>query len=331
MTNIYICHFGLIVEDKGEVIDQSLFDINTKEIADKITKFNSNKIFKVLDELKKKYPQAKINTDSDFIRNNFRKLVEKYKIKDLNKLIIEVNKEITKTKITSDQTRDKLIVHAISALNDLDKISNLMTERLREWFGSHYPEFEMKDHKKFAKMVEDHGKRENFPDFSKSVGIEFNDKDEKIIKEYADEVDDSYELREKLEKYIKELTSEEMPNIKALLGGLLSARLLEHAGSIEKLARMPSSKIQLIGAEKSMFRFLKAKRGGSKNAKPPRFGILCTHPDIINAKRELQGKIARLLSSKVSMASRIDFYSKEDKSEELIKDYKEKLKKILGG
>ena len=330
MTNIYICHFGLIVEDKGKVVDQTIFDDNPKEIADKLTKFNSGKSFKELDELKKKHPEAKTRTDSNFIKKNFRRLVEKYEIKNLNKLLIDINKEITKTKISSEQTRDKLIVHAISALNDLDKISNLMSERLREWFGLHYPEFEMKDHKKFAKMVEDNGKRENFPDFSSSVGIEFNEDDEKIIKKYADEVDDSFELKEKLEKYIEKLTSEEMPNIKALLGGLLSARLLEHAGSLEKLARMPSSKVQLIGAEKSMFRFLKAKRGGSKNAKPPRFGILCTHPDVINTKRELQGKIARLLSSKVSLAARMDFYSKEDKSKDLVKDYKEKLKKILG-
>jgi len=96
---------------------------------------------------------------------------------------------------------------------------------------------------------------------------------------------------------------------------------------------MSSSSIQTLGAERAMFRFLKERKNikkGAKAPRPPKFGILFAHPDINTAKRELQGKIARLLSSKLTIASRADFYTKEDRSAQLLKDYKEKLAQIKG-
>jgi nucleolar protein 56 len=88
---------------------------------------------------------------------------------------------------------------------------------------------------------------------------------------------------------------------------------------------MPSSSIQLLGAEKSLFRFLKDK----KVKKPPKFGLLYIHPDISTAKKELQGKVARLLSSKLTIAARADFYTKKNMSQELLAEYKKKLEEIL--
>jgi nucleolar protein 56 len=101
--------------------------------------------------------------------------------------------------------------------------------------------------------------------------------------------------------------------------------LLVLAGSLERLAKMPSSSIQLLGAEKSLFKFLKSK----EKVRPPRFGLLYLHPDISTNKRELQGKVARLLSSKLTLAARADFYTKNDMSKTLVEDYKKKLAGIL--
>jgi nucleolar protein 56 len=95
---------------------------------------------------------------------------------------------------------------------------------------------------------------------------------------------------------------------------------------LERIAKMPSSTIQLLGSEKRLFKFMKDKK---KDKRPPRFGMLYLHPDISNNKRELQGKIARLLSSKLTLAARADFYTKKDMSAQLLEDYKRKLQEVL--
>lgn len=146
------------------------------------------------------------------------------------------------------------------------------------------------------------------------------------MQDYAKQFKELYNLRKKMEKYLEKTVSEEVPNLNALLGGTLAARLLALAGSLERLAKMPSSTIQLLGAEKSLFKFLK---GDKENVRPPRFGLLYLHPDISTSKRELQGKIARVLSSKLTLAARADFYTKNDMSKELLEDYKKKVGEIL--
>jgi nucleolar protein 56 len=136
-----------------------------------------------------------------------------------------------------------------------------------------------------------------------------------------------------MDKYLAKVVPEEMPNTSALLGHLLAARLLAQAGGLERLAKMPSSTIQLLGAEKALFRALKEMRNQrgrapSGDAKVPRFGIIFTHPDISGAPNEQRGKIARLLSAKVTIAARMDFYSKENHGAELLADYKKKLAEV---
>jgi len=168
--------------------------------------------------------------------------------------------------------------------------------------------------------------RDNFEDFEKSMGMQLKEEDIKVLQEYASQLKAMYVLKKNVEKYLEKIVPEEMLNINALLGSILAARLLALAGSLERLAKMPSSTIQLLGSEKSLFKFLKSKE---KNKRPPRFGLLYLHPDISTNKRELQGKIARLLSSKLTLAARADFYSKKDMSRELLEDYKRKLEEIL--
>ena len=333
MHYLAVCVAGLFVfNEKNKLNKYKLFDKNPEEIARKINLIESGGETEELRELKNEFNDLETkqpNQATEFLKENFRDVIlSSGFIKDefeLNKILNAVAMSRAKSKISLIERRDKLIVQTVNALSDLEKILNAMTERLREWHGLHYPELDIRDHEKFAEKVSMFGSRENFEDFDKSMGMKLKEDDVKVLQEYASRLRELYVLEKNIEKYLEKIVPEEMPNLNALLGSTLAARLLALAGSLEKLAKMPSSTIQLLGSEKSLFRFLKEKKKG----KPPRFGLLYLHPDISTNKRELQGKIARLLSSKLALAARADFYSKKDMSKELLEEYKKKLEEIL--
>ena len=319
---ISACILGIFVIEDDKIVDKVLFEKNAKEIAKKLNNVKNTEEFKELN--------GKHNVEyqePDYLNSNIRKIaLDIGFVKDqgeLNKLMSDISIERTKLRIASIGKRDKFIIQTVSALNDLDKLLNYMSERLREWYGLHYPELKVKDHEKLAGLIEEHGDRENFPEFNESMGMKLEKQDIKILQEYADQTKDMYKLKKKLISYLEEAVPKEIPNIHALLGSILAARLMAHAGSLEKLAKMPSSKLQLVGAEKALFKYLKGEQ-----KKVPKYGILFTHPDISSAPKDKQGKVARILSAKLVIAARADFYSKEDMSEKLVKEYKEKLKGI---
>jgi nucleolar protein 56 len=126
-----------------------------------------------------------------------------------------------------------------------------------------------------------------------------------------------------MEKYLENLLKEFAPNFSAVAGPLLAARLINLAGGFDKLAKKPSSTIQLLGAEKALFRYLHG------HGKSPKHGVLFTHNLIQQAPAKKRGKIARVIASKLSIAIKMDYYGKEDKSEELKKDLKQRIDKIL--
>ncbi len=327
MHYLVINPIGLFVfDEKNKLVKLKYFDKNPKEIAKKLEQED----FPELKEIKNGFKDLIVkqpNKATKYFRKNFREIVlENFKNEvELNQFLNSVLIEKTKLKISKIERRDKLIIQTISSLSDLEKILNTMSERLREWYGLHYPEIEIKDHERFAKLVAEHGDRSNFKDFETSMGMKLKESDVKILQIYAKQLKELYSLKKKVEKYLEKIVPEEIPNLNALLGSTLAARLLALAGSLEKLAKMPSSAIQLLGAEKSLFKFLR----GREKVRPPRFGLLYLHPDVSGSKRELQGKIARALSSKLTLAARADFYTKKDISKKLLEDYKKKLNKIL--
>jgi len=325
--------FGLFVfDEKNKLVKFKYFGDNPEEAAKKLDKFERGEDFPELQEIKNEFKDLNTkqpNKASDFLRSNFRKIIMENRIfedeVELNQFMNSVSMAKSKLKISKIERRDKLIIQTVSALNDLEKILNTMSERLGEWYGLHYPELDIKDHEKFAALVAEHGERNNFEGFKTSMGMELREDDIKVLRDYAGKLVELYALKKQMEKYLEKIVPEEMINLNTMLGSVLAARLLVLAGSLEKLAKMASSSIQLLGAEKSLFKFLK----GRENIRPPRFGLLYLHPDISTNKRELQGKIARLLSSKLTLAARADFYTKNDISKSLLEDYKRKLQEIL--
>jgi len=332
-----ICPIGVFgIDDKNKVVEFVLFERDAQAIAEKIDAFSRGESFEDLDELILKLGDEEVDRRVDnradlYLKKNLRMLAlgKGYDPADLNKLLSQIGIAKSRTAIKKKERRDKLIVQCVSAVSDLDKILNTMSERLREWFGLHYPELKLRDHYKFAKKVAKHGNREKFEDYKPSMGIELTSEDQEVLQAYAENLKNLYKQREKMEKYLDRTTKEEIPNLRAMLGGTLSAKLLAQAGNLERLAKMPSSKLQLLGSEKSVFRFLKEKKHGVKGAKIPKYGIIFTHQDICNAPKDKRGKMARLLASKCTIAARTDFYSKEDKSAALLEDYARKKKEVM--
>ena len=120
-----------------------------------------------------------------------------------------------------------------------------------------------------------------------------------------------YKARRKLDSYVEKLMGEVAPNIRILAGSSLGARLVSLAGGLENLSRMPASTIQILGAEKALFRSMKT------GALPPKHGAIFQHQDIHQALRWQRGKIARALSGKIAIAARVDAFRGEFMGEKL--------------
>jgi len=277
------------------------------------------------------------NAAENFVKENLRKLaIEKKFVKDqveFNQLLTKVNLELTKVKIKKSIGRDSLVIQANGAIEELDKSVNIFIERLREFYGLHFPEMDrtVSSHEKYAKLVEKYGSREKIEDpdlkqlAQRSMGIDLTEEDVKAAQSLATQILYMYKLREKLSEYSEKLLKEVAPNFSALAGPQLASKLIAKAGGLDKIAKMASSTIQLLGAEKALFRYLHSR----SKTRSPKYGIIFSHVFIQNAPQDKRGKIARLLASKLCIAARMDYYSKEYKADNLKKDLEERVKDIL--
>ncbi len=216
--------------------------------------------------------------------------------------------------------KDKLLTEASKALDELTDVENTVNMRLREWFSLHYPE-EKSRGKELAQKIEKYGARESFPDFSPSSGVALEEEDVAILKEYASLAQKTSSARDAIERYVKGIAEEIMPTTCTIVNPSLASRLMAHAGSLEKFSRMTASSIQLLGAEKALFRHLRHE------GKSPKYGIIFSDSRIQNAPAEKRGRIARIISAKLMMAAKIDFFShrKEASLSEIVKKELEKV------
>lgn len=340
--------FGVFaVDEKGNLIDGILYPKDAVKIVEKLSSSTLTKEEKkLIEKLKRKGYKTFISSKEDpaykFEHNDFgeksfrqqlRQIAKKHGFSDveLNQLFTVIGIELTRKRTKETVKKDKIIIQAINSIDELDKSLNIFIARLREWYGLHFPEMNriIEKHEKFTKIVSEYGLREKIQEKrlselkDNSMGIDLSEEDEKILKEYATRIKEIYKLREKIEKYIDHVMKKIAPNLRELAGPLIAARLIALTGGLDKLAKKPSSTIQLLGAEKALFRFL------SGRGRSPKYGLLFTHPLIQNASNGKKGKIARVLASKLSIAVKIDYFSKEDKSKGLKKDLDEKIKKIM--
>lgn len=268
------------------------------------------------------YQIAENDTAYAMLRKNFREFTKSLGNMDdikLNEFISSFSIALSKRRLQGFIGRDRLIVQAVRTLDDLTRSINVFMERLYEWYSLHYPEMKNVN---IVDLIAKHGRRDNVPGFRTSVGVDLEEDDEKALKDYAETIRSLEKQKKDLEKYVSSAIRSVAPNFSSLIDPILAARLLAAAGSLEKLARMPSSTIQLLGSEKALFRHL------HKMGKSPKYGIIYNSSLLQNASNEHKGKVARILSSKLMLAARIDYFSGRNESQKLRKDMMDEIEKV---
>ena len=224
---------------------------------------------------------------------------------------------------------DLHISQSINALDEIDKILNTVGTRMREWYGLHFPELDnlLQNITTYANIVSKVGKREEITvEFlqtleipnnkieiiqmtaNRSKGGKITEENLLILQSLANEVISLAQIRKTLEDHIDTTMEMVSPNLKELLTATVGARIIAKAGSLKRLASLSSSTIQILGAEKALFRTLKT------GANPPKHGLLFQHPVIHSAPKWQRGKLARAISSKAAIAARVDLYSRNPES-----------------
>ncbi|MBS3105006.1 hypothetical protein J4234_02005 [Candidatus Woesearchaeota archaeon] len=235
------------------------------------------------------------------------------------------NLQLTKSDVKNSVTDDILLIQSINLIDDLEKIANLLAKRLREWYGLYNPEFSMatESHERFVEEIIENEKPELLKKIhvkpEESIGADLGQDDLEPIRAFTGQIHDLYQLKKSQIDYISALMDELCPNTKAVCGVLTGAKLIEHAGSLKRLSEMPASTIQILGAEKALFRHMKT------GAKPPRHGIIVHHPLIAKAPEKIHGKIARALADKISIASKVDYFQGKFIGDKLKKELEDKF------
>ncbi|MDI6655666.1 MAG: C/D box methylation guide ribonucleoprotein complex aNOP56 subunit, partial [Candidatus Hydrothermarchaeota archaeon] len=279
-------------DEKGNLIAKELFSGKPEEIAEKLASDAEKKFVERLG-----YEAIFEEVDIDTIMRAIGYSREKY-----DALLHETALAIARKKLGEvSQEKDREVMQAIEALDDLDEALNLLSERLREWYYLHFPEMVAEDQKKFAELLR--------------TG-------EGIISDFARHAYDLYKFREKLERYVTSAVEEIAPNTAGLVGATLAARLISLAGGVQNLARMPGSRIQVLGAEKALFKHIKS------HAPPPKHGIIFQHPAIKTSPWWHRGKIARSLASKIAIAARVDAFAGESMGGRLKEELSKRVEEI---
>ncbi len=256
-------------------------------------------------------------------------------------LMREVNRLITRERM-KDVGRDQILVQAVNSLDDIEEAVNRLVERLREWYSLHFPELDdiVSSHEMYARLVVDIGSRDSYvsadlnvdPEFTKrivdaskdSLGVDFTEDDLRAVKALADPVTTLHAKRGEIEAYVSKLMEEIAPNLNALAGPLLGARLIALAGSLQRLSMMPAGTIQILGAEDAFFRFMKSGK------KPPKHGVIFQYPDIRGSKKNIRGKLARTFAAKLAIAARVDAFEGDFIADKLKEDFEKRVKELTG-
>lgn len=263
---------------------------------------------------------------------------------DFNNFAREVTVQLAKVAVSvAVGRRDLYAVQTVRAIDDLDKMLNLFAGRIREWYGLHFPELDrlLEKHETYVRLVTDLGKRENFTKSQlvkegipqdraaaieeaakRSMGADIADEDIEWLKSFCKDWLELLKFRGKAEGYIEKVMNQVAANMTSMVGPILSARLISIAGGLENLAKMPASTVQVLGAEKALFRSLKT------GARPPKHGVIFQHGAIHQSPRWQRGKIARALSGKLAIAARLDYFGGEFKGDALRQQVEKKVKEI---
>jgi nucleolar protein 56 len=275
-----------------------------------------------------------------FLRANLPHILQKVGFiemaNDLRGVLHELSIRVTEEKLrTASRADDLLLIQAINAIEEVEESVVKLSERLREWYPIHFPELDLvKNQEKYAELVALYGDRDSIIDsgvldevldedinLETSLGSDISPEDLEIMQEFARSLQALMLTKKSLTSFVDKRMGELAPNLRELAGASLGAKLISHVGSIKRLAMLPSSTIQIIGAEKALFRHLKT------GERPPKHGLIYQHPEVRGSRYWIRGKVARLLAAKISLAVRKDFFSGE-KDPQITEDFNKRLEEI---
>lgn len=265
------------------------------------------------------------------IRVHGAKLFKDLQESDIERAQLGLGHAFSRAKVKfSVQKNDNHIIQAIALLDQLDKDINTFAMRVKEWYGWHFPELAkiVPDNYSYAKLAlsikdkasltddslhdvaailnDDSGLAQRVIDNAKiSMGQDISEQDMDNVITFAQRVVNLYEYRQQLYKYLTDKMHTVAPNLSTLIGEVVGARLISHAGSLTNLSKQAASTVQILGAEKALFRALKTK------GNTPKYGLIYHSSFIGKASAKNKGRISRYLANKCSIASRIDNYSEE--------------------
>lgn len=265
------------------------------------------------------------------IREHISSLIPGLETENIDRMALGLSHSMSRHKLKfSADKLDSMIIQAIKLLDDLDKELNVYAMRTKEWYGWHFPEMAkiLNDNLAYARVVLAVGMRTSMADSDLSdilpeevetalkaaaeisMGTEITEEDLDNIKLLADQVVVYTNYRAQLSSYLESRMRAIAPNLTALIGYLVGARLIAHAGSLINLAKAPGSTIQILGAEKALFRALKTKHD------TPKYGLIYHSSLIGQATGRNKGKIARMLSAKAALGLRVDALGDVDDDED---------------
>lgn len=261
-------------------------------------------------------------------RMHLEKFVDSLKSGDAVKAQLGLAHSYSRAKVKFNVHKsDNMIIQSIALLDQLDKDINTFAMRVREWYSWHFPELAkvITDNIQYARAVKVIRNKSSVNDDTEealkevlldedmakdviiaarsSMGTDVSDIDLVNIEMFASRVVQLAEYRASLQRYLESKMSAVAPNLAALIGEHIGARLISHAGSLTSLAKYPASTVQILGAEKALFRALKTK------GKTPKYGLLYNSTFIGRAKLKNKGRISRYIANKCSIASRMDCFS----------------------
>jgi len=267
------------------------------------------------------------------IRQHFPKLVKGFTPLSSDKAQLGLSHSYSRAKVKFNVNKsDNMIIQSIALLDQMDKDINTFCMRIREWYSYHFPELIkiVPENALYAKVVKliknrkeltqemfeqlesilmDSARAQAVIDASKSsMGMDISPVDLLNIDMFASRVIGLTDYRKELSAYLQNKMSLVAPNLATLIGDTVGARLISHAGSLTNLAKAPASTVQILGAEKALFRALKT-RGNT-----PKYGLIFHSSFIGRAGAKNKGRISRYLANKCSIASRIDAFSDESTS-----------------
>lgn len=259
---------------------------------------------------------------------HFIKYLKKFDSTNLVKAQLALGHSYSRSQIQYDPDKqDKPIIQAIAVIDQLDKDINTFSMRIKEWFAWHFPELKqlVTDNTIFAKVVNIIGSRDQLDENMReklleatndeeivnsiyeaaksSMGQDVADSDKEMLKQLSDRLINLIEYREGMQTYLKERLTVICPSMTKLIGENIGARLISQAGGLINLAKLPASTIQILGAEKALFRALKTK------GNTPKYGLIYHSSFIGRAASQNKGRISRTLANNLAKAARIDAFT----------------------